>query len=192
MWSNCSSFDGQPGCPDSIWQQRRDWSRRQRRGTGSGSSFGQMYLRSWLSSGCLAFCVSAIWISRAFNSMPFHQLMLLALNDSLNCNANIKFCNLWPSLEKAWNCQSFWNREPAPPQSRRRVPSCCREVGGGRDLWWEDWPPTGARCGSVGGGGWDGRTQPTPPRLRLKDSTNQTKVYLSGVRPDVMTWSACG
>ena len=29
------------------------------------------------------------------------------------------------------------------------------EVGGGRDLWWEDWPPTGARCGSVGGGGWE-------------------------------------
>ena len=33
----------------------------------------------------------------------------------------------------------------------------------------------------------DGRTQPTPPRLRLKDSTTQTKVYLSGIRLDVMT-----
>ena len=159
MWSNCSSFDGQPGCPDSIWQQRCDWSRRQRRGTESRSSFGQMYLRSWLSSGCLAFCVSAIWISRAFNSMPFHQLMLLALNDSLNCDAKIKFCNLWPSLQhpkslKLSNILKPW--EPAPPQSRRRrVPSCCREVGGGRDLLWEDWPPTGARCGRVGGGGWE-------------------------------------
>ena len=57
--------------------------------------------------------------------------------------------------------------------------------GGGRDLLWEERPPTGARCGSVGGGGWDGRTQPTPPRL--KDSSTQIKVYVSGIRLDVMT-----
>ena len=61
------------------------------------------------------------------------------------------------------------------------------EVGGGRE--------GGIFCGRIGRqlgpgvGVWeveDGRTQPTPPRLRLKDSTTQTKVYLSGIRPDVM------
>ena len=58
------------------------------------------------------------------------------------------------------------------------------------------WEVGGIFCGRIGRqlgpgvGVWeveDGRTQPTPPRLRLKDSTTQTKVYLSGIRLDVMT-----